>query len=204
MNERLLSLLSGIPNGVFIEAGANNGVWESNTLDLELSGWSGFLIEPNPTCVDLCRRYRRSRVIHAALVSDSYPHKTISGNFNRKDTSSLMCAVFDIPDYFESDSIQDIEDKTKEGAVEVPAYTLQQILDIFNCRHVDFVSFDMEGYELKALEGLDLKRIKPKYFLIETANRPVYQKQILNYMAANGYDFMEKITGNDDLFIKST
>ena len=35
------------PNGFYIEAGANNGVAQSNTLELEKRGWSGLLIEPN-------------------------------------------------------------------------------------------------------------------------------------------------------------
>ena len=45
---RLQEILSTIQNGFFFEAGANDGVEESNTHFLELNGWQGILVEPNP------------------------------------------------------------------------------------------------------------------------------------------------------------
>ena len=46
---RLQEILSTIQNGFFFEAGANDGVEESNTYFLELNGWQGILVEPNPS-----------------------------------------------------------------------------------------------------------------------------------------------------------
>ena len=58
MDLRLAELL-GREDGVFVEAGANDGVSQSNTLLLERShGWSGLLIEPVPSFAERCRRNR--------------------------------------------------------------------------------------------------------------------------------------------------
>lgn len=35
--------------------------------------------------------------------------------------------------------------------------------------HIDFLSLDVEGYELHVLQGLDLIRHRPTWILIETA-----------------------------------
>src|SRR5680860_384457 len=58
------------PQGVFVEAGANDGIWQSNTYLLERRGWRGVLIEPIPELFDRCRRNRpQSQVYNCALVA---------------------------------------------------------------------------------------------------------------------------------------
>lgn len=46
-------------HGVFVEAGANNGIDQSNTVLLENNfGWSGLLVEPNPHKFKECQANR--------------------------------------------------------------------------------------------------------------------------------------------------
>jgi len=198
---RLQEILASIKNGFFFEAGANDGLEESNTHFLELNGWNGILVEPNPTKYNQCCLNRKVKTIHGALVSNEYKDKTVKGNFLRTDRNSLMCAIFDIPDYFTEHQKQEIYGKINEGGVEVPALTLEYIFDTNNVKQIDFLSLDLEGYEVAALLGLNFNKIKPKYILIETANRPDYQKYTLDFLYTKGYKYCEKISGNDDLFI---
>jgi|LakMenEpi03Aug12_release.lakeMendotaPanAssembly.Ray.scaffolds.fasta_scaffold238712_2 FkbM family methyltransferase len=198
---RLQEILSTIQNGFFFEAGANDGVEESNTHFLELNGWQGILVEPNPSKYYQCSLNRKAQSIHGALVSNTYNEPTVKGNFLRTDRNSLMCSIFDIPDYFTEHQKQEIYGKINEGAVEVPALTLEYIFDTNNVKHVDFLSLDLEGYEVAALSGLNFNKIKPKYILIETANNPDYQQYTLEFLSNKGYSYFEKISGNDDLFI---
>lgn len=197
---RLQEILSSINNGFFFEAGANDGIEESNTHFLEIKGWNGILVEPNPIKYNQCVLNRKAKSIHAALVSNDYKKETVSGNFLRSDRNSLMCAIFDIPDYFTEHQKQEIYGKINEGGVEVPALTLEKIFDDNGIKHVDFLSLDLEGYEIASLTGLNFNKIKPTYILIETANRPDYQKYTLDYLTNKGYKYFEKISGNDDLF----
>jgi len=42
------------PNGFFIEAGANDGIAQSYTYELEKNGWRGILIEPSSEAFENC------------------------------------------------------------------------------------------------------------------------------------------------------
>lgn len=59
----------------------------------------------------------------------------------------------------------------------------------------------VEGYEMSVLNGMDFSNVQPKYFLIETANRPEYQKIVRQYMKDENYLFVKQLSGNDDLFL---
>jgi len=56
LDEKLLKYLN-FNNGFFIEAGANDGVNQSNTLMYEQKyGWSGLLIEPSFIKYEECKK----------------------------------------------------------------------------------------------------------------------------------------------------
>ena len=76
--------------GFFIEAGANDGIRQSNTHVLEKKfGWTGLLVEPIPRLAKLCSRYRkRSIVVNAALVPFSE-----SGKFVHLEDVDLMTSM---------------------------------------------------------------------------------------------------------------
>jgi hypothetical protein len=66
-------------NGFFIEAGANDGIKQSNTLYFEkYRNWRGLLIEPIPELAMKCRKNRRHCLVeNAALVPFDYPKQEI-------------------------------------------------------------------------------------------------------------------------------
>jgi hypothetical protein len=61
-------------NGVYIEAGANEGEFWSNTLLLETDfGWKGILVEPSPiTQVLLLKKNRKAIIVDGCLSTE--PH----------------------------------------------------------------------------------------------------------------------------------
>ena len=68
------------------------------------------------------------------------------------------------------------------------ARTLTSILDECKVDRIDFFSLDVEGYELNVLKGLDMKKYRPFFILIE-----IYEKdkeEIMNYMTDNEYDLI--------------
>jgi hypothetical protein len=89
----------------------------------------------------------------------------------------------------------------KNTIVEVNAITLTELLIKHNIHKIDFFSLDVEGYEIDVLNGLDFSIFRPKFILIETANREEYQDIVRKYMSEKKYDFIERLSGNDDLFI---
>ena len=55
--------LQDVPTGFFVEAGALDGEWLSNTLALEKRGWTGLLVEADPRNYEaLLKKKRKVRV----------------------------------------------------------------------------------------------------------------------------------------------
>lgn len=180
--------------GFFVEAGANNGILQSNTYYLEaIRGWSGVLVEPCPELFDACLKNRpRANVVQAALVSGDYEKETISLEF-----AGLMTAVDDEERnaHYSEDlvnigrGIHEIQDGYR---FEAPARTLSSILDDFRGREVDFMSLDLEGYEVNALQGIDFERHRPRYLLIEVRDRAEIDNVIGRY-----YDCVATLSENE-------
>ena len=200
-----LSKYLNYSDGFFIEAGANNGIDQSNTYLFEREfGWKGLLIEPNSIKFNECKNNRPNSIVeNCALVSENYKDDFIKGNFNEiKDGESLMAMIVDDGDWVDNDlTIRKSYRKNYRQIVSVPATTLTSLLKKYDVNKIDFFSLDVEGYELSVLNGLDFEQFRPSYILIETANDQNYQNIIKDYMQKNDYKFLESLSGNDDLFM---
>lgn len=157
-------------HGFFVEAGANDGFTESNTYYLEQRlGWRGLLIEPVPQLAAFARRIRSSPVICAALGSPEDEGKTITLNFS--DTVSRIGDA----DHVKWGGMLGKNPKQ----VSAQLRTLSSILHEAGNPHVDYLSLDVEEYELEALSGLDhLSQHAPGIIQIETS-RPQAVKEAL-------------------------
>lgn len=142
---KILPYLQNIENGVFVEAGAHDGLFQSNTKILEDLGWSGVLVEPSENAFKSCKQNRSCIVENCALVSFDYKDEFIYGEFNDHPRASIM----------------------GPKVHSAKARTLTSILDEHNIKHVDFLSLDVEGYEMEVLKGIDFDRINFKFLLIE-------------------------------------
>ena len=181
IDRRIMAYLPKTP-GFFIEAGANDGIRQSNTHVLEKKfGWTGLLVEPIPRLAKLCSRYRkRSIVVNAALVPFSE-----SGKFVHLEDVDLMTSMqmhVDSDDgekwIQRAESIQGITRKS----VQVRGRALSEIIDEMGSPNIDFFSLDVEGYELSVLQGLDLSRHCPKFMLIETSQESEVSNLLSPYL----------------------
>jgi FkbM family methyltransferase len=172
--------------GVFVEAGANDGVQQSNTYYLErFGGWTGLLIEPVPNLAARARKRRQAVVVNAALVSSS--HKGITIEMRASGLTSM------VPGTRKEHSP---EFGSEQTVVEVPARTLSAILDEHAVDHIDFLSLDVEGYEPEALAGLDFGRHAPIWMLVECLDGPERVEGVL----AGRYDLAAKLSPHDYLY----
>jgi FkbM family methyltransferase len=87
--EKLVRFLNNKTNGVFFEAGANDGVFQSYTCRLERElNWSGVLVEPSLVAFNACKANRpRSKVFNCALTDQNV--ETITGDFDGNPMSSI-------------------------------------------------------------------------------------------------------------------
>ena len=200
-------------NGFFIEAGANDGLSQSNTALYEFHyDWKGLLVEPIFNKYLDCKIIRKNSIVeNYALVGKNHNKKTIRGNFDENGyAESLTACVCDDGDYNDErlmelkqnliDNNQWAKEHGYHPIVEVPAITIGELLKKHKIEKIDLFSLDVEGYEISVLNGLDFLINRPKYFLIEMTYDE-RKKTITEYMMSKNYRMVEYFTQNDCLWI---
>jgi FkbM family methyltransferase len=193
--ERILKKYLNFDNGFFIEVGAHNGIFQSNTYNLEKKlNWKGFLIEPSFNVYLECIKNRpNSLCFNLALTSQEYYKKKnfLRGNFD----GSPMARVWEKKSGFST--FQNIKDFIK-GKIKftkksnVTAVPLQLLIDFFQIKKVNFLSLDVEGYEYEVLTGLNFNLCSPEIILIEV--RDIHKEKIFELLNKSNYIFCENLT----------
>jgi len=178
--DRKLDRHLDIDGGWFVEAGANDGVAQSNTYHFEkLRGWRGLLIEPVPALAAECRKNRRGPVVEAALVAAAEPGATVELHFAGL-MSTLAGALGDAA--ATTRHVQAglaVQGLARTYVLRVPARTLTDILaETRPPRAIDLLSLDVEGGEPAALRGLDLDRYAPRFICVESRDRPAIEAEL--------------------------
>lgn len=194
---KLEPYLSGIKNGFFVEAGASDGVNQSNTLFFEKEhGWRGLLVEAIPELAEKCRSNRPAAIVeNAALISKDFREPAVTMRY-----AGLMSVVKGgMLTKTEEDEhvrigLKRLNAESRE--ISVPAGTLTGILEKHGISKIDFLSLDVEGYELQALQGLDFGKYRPSYILVEAR----YKDDIDSFMKSVGYNEIAKLSHHDYLY----
>ena len=194
--DRKLERYLPFDGGYFVEAGANDGYTQSNTYYLErFRKWRGVLVEPLPALYERCRKERpRSRVFRCALVADDYEAPTAP--MLGANLTSLVRGAQKSPQADEAHCRAGARiQETVVSEFDVPARTLTSVLDEAAAGRVDFLSLDVEGYELQALNGLDIERFRPRHILVEARFREEVERRLSPY-----YDALDELTHHDVLY----
>jgi FkbM family methyltransferase len=155
-------------NGFFIEAGASDGIAQSNTLYFErYKNWRGILIEPVPELAIQCKENRPNCIVeNCALVSFDYSETLVQMRYCR--LMSLVKGALTTPEVEEAHIRKGCEMQgVSSYDLQVPARTLTSILNEYDVTTIDFLSLDVEGYEINVLKGIDFEKHRPNLMLIE-------------------------------------
>lgn len=175
--------LRDVQRGYFVEVGAYQPEYLSQTLVLEQKGWTGVLVEPQPDLADELRRRRSAKVFAVACTSrrNAGSHMTLhlAGGHSSLDRSLNLA------------------ERKPYGVIEVPTRTLDQILIEAGAQKIDFISIDVEGHELDVLDGFDLERWRPRLMLIEDL---LLHLRLHRYLARRGYRWLRR-TGIDNWYV---
>jgi FkbM family methyltransferase len=207
--------LKHITQGTYVECGAANGFYQSNTVILDYGyEWNGILVEPNPHNFETLKSHRYNVfTANCALVSHEYKEEYIEGFFegtvspdtygnhvvtageaSEKEFNDMLSGQIKTNHNYDKKRFP-----TDEKLAEVAAKTLDFIFDASPFNEADFFSLDVEGYELEVLKGWSPEKYPITYVLLEGGGRP----GVTPYMEQNNYTLIEEIYGNS-LFKKKS
>jgi FkbM family methyltransferase len=195
LDRRVSKHLNGRRNGFFIEAGANDGIKQSNTLYFErYLGWRGLLIEPIPELARACMTNRPNAIVeHAALVPFDHPDSIVMRSCGLMSVvrNGMRSPAEENEHVRLGAEIQNI----KAYDVTVPAKPLQAILDRHAIVKADLFFLDVEGFEAQVLAGIDHDRFTASCLVIEARYKDEVERSL-----GHRYRALEQLTDNDYIF----
>ena len=185
--------------GIYIDVGCNHPFIGNNTYKLFKKGWNGINIDLDYTFID-------------------------SFKFHRPKDDNIQIGVSDKSGeqemYFhhERSAINTLENSRGENAIlkkNIKTSTLNDIIEKSNFKNkeIDYVSIDVEGFELNVLKGFNLKKYKPKALSIELIDpqmkkeefyhqniNNIINSEVYKYMSDNDYHFVN-LLHSDLIFV---
>lgn len=140
----------------YIEAGANDGIFQSRSLHLYNNPeYFGILIEPLPDVYNRCcaNRKNRTKLYNCALVDFDHKEKHIPINLHNQHSAMACINMASSEKYL--------------GPINVDARTLESILAENNIVEIEYFYLDVEGYEPNVLRGIDFSKRIFRYLEIE-------------------------------------
>jgi FkbM family methyltransferase len=186
----------GKQNLKFFEAGANDGITQSNTMYFEFyKNWSGILVEPSlePFQKLIENRSSRNQYFNCALVSPDYESETIEMIYTPENKGMLSV----INDENAEKQLFKCRNE-KQIKQDVKARTLNSVLD--ECLNegdvINLMILDLEGYEVNALKNVNFKKHNIEYILVEE----LQESDVIKDLLSEYYDRIDKITEHDYLY----
>ena len=162
-------------SGLYVDVGAYHPIKGSLTYDLYKKNWSGINVDLSKITIDLFKLSRPKDINIRAAITD-FDGKTF---------------FYENSPINQQNSLTKINDK--QTKINIECYTLNSILENYSIEKLDYLNIDVEGSELKVIEGIDLKKYHPNLITIENNNL-----LLEDYLKDNVY---KKLTSNDYVFI---
>jgi FkbM family methyltransferase len=180
--------------GCAVDVGATDGRYINNTLHFEERGWDVLCIEANPLYQRALAANRR-RTLSCAV-----------SNENRDRVTFHVVRLAQVNDYSSISSLEvdgellqnhrDMGFQCEETDIQVNARTLDHCVAESPLAKIDFISIDVEGVELRVLQGFNIRRWKPRLMVIES-NTADQSNTIQGYLRQFGYVLDKRAEVND-------
>lgn len=169
--------------GFYVEIGCLDGIEFSNTIFFEKKGWNGICVEAHNDFIDTLKKNRpAANVVHCAVgennIEDVIFYANKIGSLSTLNNKEEKRWKENYSDFFTGFEEQHVSMRT-----------LTSIFDELKVSEIDFISLDIEGYEVKALEGLDLTKYKPRLFIIEYKDEN-HQRELESILFPAGYFYL--------------
>lgn len=173
-------------SGSFLEIGAGDGIFLSNSFILEKKyNWNGFLCEPNPYHWKSIKKTRSAKLIKKIIHNKC--DKKIKFYINK-----------------ESNYLSSIVRNKNNIAVLNKTLCLNHLFQKNNIKNIDYCSIDTEGNEMQIIKNFNFKKYKIKFFSIEHNFNKEKREKIFLTMKKNNYTRIYKyLSYMDDWYLKN-
>jgi FkbM family methyltransferase len=145
----------------YVDLGAYDPKYLSNTYLLYKKGGSGLCVDANPMSCKKIKRIRpRDEVLNLGVVGKNYKKKTL--DFFLMHPPKLSSFSKSLVDRYDHKGARLVEKK------EVEIKKVNEILKQAK-KKIDFLSIDIDGLDLEVLSKIDFKKFRPKIICVESS-----------------------------------
>ena len=175
-------------DGFYVDVGAHHPRRFSNTYHFYKKGWRGINIDAMPGSMEVFQKLRPSDINLEMAVSEKEQILTYY-MFNEPALNGFSKAISK-------------EHQTREyqiiDKIKVSSFPLYQILNkhLPLDQKIDFLSVDVEGFDLKVLESNDWDKHRPSVILVEIINsslNSLINESIYKFLVGKGYSLFAKL-----------
>ncbi len=183
----------------YLDIGCNHYKDLNNTYKFYEMGMHGVLIDANPDYIELAKKNRSRDICVNAGIGKCGGEKLKFYVLNGLGLSSFNIEVI-------NEAMKESPWLKIEKEINVPVFTINDIIEKYFDRTPEIISVDIEGDELNVLQAMDLKKYCPKIFIVETitykANISLNNKrnEIVEFMEESGYREYA-FTGVNSIFV---
>jgi hypothetical protein len=165
--------------GIYIDVGCHHPFLNNNTYPLHKRGWYGINIDLDYSSIDSFNFFRKKDHNIQIAVSDSKGEADLYFFHNRAAKNTLSRS----------------SGRESKKKIKVKTDTLNNIISKtkFKDKKIDFLSIDVEGFEINVLKGFDLKKYKPSLVVLEFIDpniKEFFYQKIENILDSELYKYM--------------
>ena len=175
-----LNYIKNKRNGFYVDVGSYHPIHRNNTYLLHKQNWNGINIDTSEFSIDLFNFIRPKDLNYNCAISNK---NEIIKLFYQKKLSQLSTTEIDQAKIVFQGDIKETE---------IQAFTLDEILnrDKYKNFKIDFLDIDVEGADLKVLEGLSFEIYKPELVCVEIHEKEIKQSVIYNFLINKDYELI--------------
>lgn len=166
--------------GFYVDVGANNPKIQSNTHFFYKKGWKGINIDALPGSMKKFKLLRSRDINLEIPISD------------KEEVLTYYMFSPSFYNSFDKEFAETYKDKLI-GTKELKTEKLSAVLDKYlKNKTIDFMSVDVEGFDLKVLKSNDWNKYRPKIIVIELhviEKGSDREREISNFLKEKGYSF---------------
>ena len=167
-------------DGFYVDVGCYHPIHRNNTYLLYKKNWNGINIDTSKFSIDLFNHMRPNDLNYNCAVSNK---NEVIKLFYQKELSQLSTTE-------RTQAESAFQGNIKEKNIQ--AFTLDEILnrDKYKDIKIDYLDIDVEGADLKVLEGLSFDKFQPELVCVEIHEKEIKISDIYNFLVGKNYELL--------------